>query len=266
MRLELLLKQPKALPTVPALALKLIATFEQDDPDLRLMAMDVASDPVLTAKLLKQANSAFFGLSRAVTTAQDAINMLGFTRVRALVLGAILDRSFGVVPGVKLEQFWRYSFNTANMARLVASQIGIDMNTAFTVGVVHSIGELIMHVGMPDEMSKMDQAVAPLAIKRAQTEFSTFGYTYADVGAALARDWRFPKSIVNAIEYQRAPFENEAYEPMAGVIHMAAWRARAAELKQTQEDLIHTYPDEIGELLLLDPDLLMDDFHDMLEA
>jgi HD-like signal output (HDOD) protein len=148
----------------------------------------------------------------------------------------------------------------------VASQIGIDMNTAFTVGVVHSIGELIMHVGMPDEMSKMDQAVAPLAIKRAQTEFSTFGYTYADVGAALARDWRFPKSIVNAIEYQRAPFENEAYEPMAGVIHMAAWRARAAELKQTQEDLIHTYPDEIGELLLLDPDLLMDDFHDMLEA
>ena len=66
MRLELLLKQPKALPTVPALALKLIATFEQDDPDLRLMAMDVASDPVLTAKLLKQANSAFFGLSRAL--------------------------------------------------------------------------------------------------------------------------------------------------------------------------------------------------------
>lgn len=265
MRLELLLKQPKALPTVPALALKLIATFEQEEPDLRLMSMDIAADPVLTAKLLKQANSAF-GLSRAVTTAQDAINMLGFTRVRALVLGAILDRSFGVVPGVKLEQFWRYSFNTANMARLVASQVGIDMNTAFTVGVIHSIGELIMHVGMPEEMSKMDQAVAPLAIKRVQTEFSTFGYTYADVGAALARDWRFPKSIIDAIAYQRAPFENDAYEPMAGVIHMASWRARAAELKQTQEDLIHTYPDEIGELLLLDPDLLMDDFQDMLET
>ena len=266
MRLELLLKQPKALPTVPALALKLIATFEQEEPDLRLMSMDIAADPVLTAKLLKQANSAFFGLSRAVTTAQDAINMLGFTRVRALELGAILDRSFGVVPGVKLEQFWRYSFNTANMARLVASQVGIDMNTAFTVGVIHSIGELIMHVGMPEEMSKMDQAVAPLAIKRVQTEFSTFGYTYADVGAALARDWRFPKSIIDAIAYQRAPFENDAYEPMAGVIHMASWRARAAELKQTQEDLIHTYPDEIGELLLLDPDLLMEDFQDMLET
>ena len=97
MRLELLLKQPKALPTVPALALKLIATFEQEEPDLRLMSMDIAADPVLTAKLLKQANSAFFGLSRAVTTAQDAINMLGFTRVRALVLGAIHQHPQGVV-------------------------------------------------------------------------------------------------------------------------------------------------------------------------
>ena len=82
----------------------------------------------------------------------------------------------------------------------------------------------------------------------------------------LRQKSRFPKSIVNAIAYQRTPFENDLYEPMAGVIHMAAWRARAAELKQSQVDLIHTYPDEVGELLRLDPDLLMDDFKGVLET
>lgn len=266
MRLEQLLKQPNALPTEPELALVLIETFDKEDVDTSELARAISTDPVLVAMLLKKSNSAFFGLSRTVTNVQEAMMMLGFSRVRALVLGAILDKSFGVVPGVKLEQFWRYSFNTANMARYVASQLDIDLNTAFTVGVIHSIGELVMHVGMPDIMARMDAAVPPLAIERAKTEFLEFGYTYADVGAALARDWRFPRSIINAIEFQRAPFENEAYEPMAGVIHMAAWRARAAELRQSEDDLIHTYPDEIGELLGLDPDLLMDSFEGVLET
>lgn len=265
MRLEVLLKQPKALPTVPDLALYLIETFDQEDVDTNEIAHHISTDPVLTAKLLQQANSAFFGLTRAVATVRDAMAMLGLTRVRALVLAAVMDKSFAAVPGVKLEQFWRYSFNTANLARYVALQVDIDLNLAFTVGMVHSIGEIVMHVGMPDTMQTLDATVAPLAIKRAQAEFEAFGYTYADVGAALARSWRFPKSIINAIEYQRTPFDNDIYEPMAGVIHMAAWRARAAELRHTHDDLIHTYPDEVGELLRLDPDLLMDKFEGVLE-
>ncbi|MEY2952085.1 MAG: hypothetical protein RLZZ401_172 [Pseudomonadota bacterium] len=266
MRLEQLLQQPQALPTVPELALKLIETIDQEAVNTRDLAHLISGDPVLLAKLLKQANSAFFGLARKVTTAQDAVAMLGFAQVRALVLGNIMDNSFSTVSGVRLEQFWRYSFNTANMARYVASQIEIDLNTAFTVGVVHSIGELVMHVGMPQDMEAMDAVVAPLAIRRAEVEFATFGYTYADVGAALAHDWKFPPSIVNAIAHQRAPFGGEVYEPMAGVIHMAAWRARAAELRHTRIDMIHTYPDEVGELLQLDPDLLMEDFQGVLET
>lgn len=265
MKLDQLLKQPQALPTVPELALMLIDTFNQEDPDIRELAHHISTDPVLLATLLKQANSAFFGLARSVTTAQEAMNMLGFNKVRALVLATVMDKSFKSVPGVKLEQFWRYSFNTANLARYVAVQLKIDLNLAFTVGMIHAIGEIVMHVGMPTAMEQLDQTTPVLAIERATVEMTEFGYTYADVGAALASSWRFPKSITNAIQYQRLPFDNDVYEPLAGVIHMAAWRARAAELKETHVDLIHTYPDEVGELLQLDPDLLMDDFAGVLE-
>ena len=68
MRLEELLKQPKALPTVPELALYLIETFDKDDVNVHDIAHHISTDPVLTAKLLKQANSAFFGLARSVAT------------------------------------------------------------------------------------------------------------------------------------------------------------------------------------------------------
>ena len=264
MRLEALLKQPNALPAAPELAIFLIESFDKEDVDTQVIARHISTDPALTARLLKQANSAFFGLMRSVSTVQEAIAMMGLNRVRALVLAAVLDNSFTAVPGVKLEQFWRYSFNTANLARYIALQIDIDLNQAFTVGVIHAIGEIVMHVGMPDAMLGLDDTVPPLAIRRAKAEFDTFGYTFADVGAALARSWRFPKGISNAIQHQRAPFDNEIYEPMAGVIHMAAWRARAAELNQSRNDLIHTYPDEVGELLTLDPDLLMGDLKSVL--
>jgi len=259
MKLEALLKQPRALPTAPDAAARLIETFYQEDVDTQKVADYIAMDPVLTAKLLKQANSAFFGLARAVSTVREAMNMLGLIKVRALVIGAVLDQSFHAVPGMKLEQFWSYSLNTANLSRYIAKPIKIDENTAFTAGLVHSIGELIMHVGMPEAMAQLNETVEPLSIKRADAERSVFGYCYADAGAALAKDWKFPKPMVDAIRHQIAPFENDTYEPIAGVIHMAAWRARAEERKLSGQQLIVTYPDEIGEVLGVDPDSLMDD-------
>jgi HD-like signal output (HDOD) protein len=248
MQIEKLLKQPNALPSAPKVVRKLIETFEQEEVDLQQAAMYIESDPVLTAKLLKLANSAFFGLHRNVTTARDAINVMGLIKVRALVIGAAMGDSFHAVGGVNLNQFWRYSLNTANLSRYLALPIKIDENTAFTAGLIHGIGELVMHVGMPEAMLDLDRSVPMLDLKRSRAEKGLFGYSYAEVGAALAREWRFPKKMVNAIEHQISPFDNDVYEPIAGVIHIASWRARAEELSIGSEGLINTYPDpvEIG--------------------
>ncbi|MFN3495911.1 MAG: HDOD domain-containing protein, partial [Hydrogenophaga sp.] len=148
MQLEKLLKQPQALPSAPKVVRKLIETFEQEEVDVLKAAGYIESDPVLTAKLLKLANSSFFGLHRAVTTARDAINVMGLIKVRALVIGAALGDSFHMLGTVNLNQFWRYSLNTANLSRYLALPIRIDENTAFTAGLIHGIGELVMHVGM----------------------------------------------------------------------------------------------------------------------
>jgi HD-like signal output (HDOD) protein len=257
MQLEKLLKQPNALPSAPKVVRQLMATFDQEDVDLLRAAALIESDPVLTAKLIKTANSAFFGLHRSVSNAREAMNMMGLIKVRALVIGAALGDGFHRLGGVNLSQFWRYSLNSANLSRYIALPIRIDESTAFTAGLVHGIGELVMHAGMPEAMIDLDRSVPMLDLKRARAERGLFGYSYAEVGAALAREWKFPKKMVNAIEHQAAPFDNDVYEPIAGVIHIASWRARAEELSLGSEGLINTYPDPVGLVLGIDPDTVI---------
>lgn len=257
MQLEKLLKQPNALPSAPKVVRKLMETFQQEEVDLLRAAALIEDDPVLTAKLLKMANSAFFGLHRSVTNAREAINVMGLIKVRALIIGAALGDGFHCVGGMNLGQFWRYSLNSANLSRYIALPIRIDESAAFTSGLVHGIGELVMHAGMPEAMIDLDRSVPMLDLKRARAERGLFGYCYAEVGAALAREWKFPTKMINAIAHQTAPFDNDVYEPIAGVVHIASWRARAEELALGSEALINTYPDPIGLVLGIDPDTVI---------
>ncbi len=254
MQLDRLLKQPNTLPSAPKVVRKLMDTFNQEEVDVMQAAALIEDDPVLTAKLLKMANSAFFGLNRSVTNARDAISVMGLIKVRALVIAASLGEGFHAVGGVNLNQFWRYSLNAANLSRYIALPIKIDESTAFTAGLVHGIGELMMHAGMPEAMLDLDRSIPMLDLKRSRAEQGMFGYSYADVGAALAKEWRFPKKMIDAIAHQTAPFDNDAYEPIAGVIHVASWRARAEELSLGSQALINTYPDPVGLALGIDPD------------
>lgn len=257
MQIEKLLKQPNALPAAPKVVRKLITTFDQEEVDMNQVAALIEDDPVLTAKLLKLANSAFFGLTRSVSTAKEAINVMGLIKVRALVIAASFGEGFHCVGSVNMNQFWRYSLNSANLARYIALPIRIDESTAFTSGLIHNIGELVMHVGMPEAMIDLDRSIPMLDLKRAAAEKALFGYNYAEVGAALAREWYFPKRMINAIEHQCAPFENDTYEPIAGVVHVASWRARAEEGHLRSELLINTYPDPVGLVLGIDPDTVV---------
>jgi HD-like signal output (HDOD) protein len=257
MNFDKLLKQPNALPSAPKVVRKLIDTFNQEEVDLMYAASLIEDDPVLTAKLLKMANSAFFGLTRNVSNARDAINVMGLIKVRALVIGASLSEGFHCVASVNLNQFWRYSLNSANLSRYIALPIKIDESTAFTAGLVHGIGELMMHAAMPEAMLDLDRSIPMLDLKRARAEQGLFGYSYAEVGAALAREWRFPKKMIDAIQHQAAPFDNDVYEPIAGVVHVASWRARAQELSMNSEGLINTYPDPVGLVLGIDPDTVI---------
>ncbi len=257
MQLEALLNYPRALPAMPRTISELLGEMNRDEPCPKRVGELIGRDPALTTRVLRLSNSAFFRVSRKIGSADEAVALLGLTHVRSLVMAAALGSSFKNVPGIDLKQFWRYSLRAAEIARSLAGLLKQNQGNAFTAGLIHAIGTLVMHIAMPDEMMPIDMGTPPLDLNRAAAEKSAFGYTYADVGAGMAEKWQFPAEMVSALVNQIAPFEGEAYDPLAGLLHLASWRARAEELQLDTQGLVATFPDMVGLTLGLDVDSVL---------
>jgi HD-like signal output (HDOD) protein len=257
MELEALLNYPRALPAMSRTVSDLLAEMNKDDPSPKKVADLVAHDPALTTRVLRLSNSAFFRVSRQIGNAEEAVALLGMTHVRSLVMAAALGSSFKNVPGVEMVQFWRYSLRVADISRSLAGVLRQNEGNAFTAGLVHAIGDLIMHIAMPDVIGPIDMGTPPLDLRRAEVERSALGYTYAEVGAGMAEKWQFPPTIVSALKNQISPFDGDAYDPLGGVLHLASWRARAEEIQLDDSGLAATFPDMVGLTLGLDLDSVL---------
>ena len=128
----------------------------------------------------------------------------------------------------------------------------------------------MIHLADPEKAQSVNTLVAPLDLRRSKIEQRIFGYDYGQVTAALALRWQLPEVVVDALRHQGAPFENQAYEPLAGVVHLAAWRARAREAELSDRELAVSFPGEVGLALGLDIDMVLQqdpiDWHSRPEA
>lgn len=258
MKIEALFQQPNALPVAPKVVQVLISSFNNERVSVEHVARMLAVDPVLSAKLLRLANSAYYRVSRSVSTAHDAVMMLGFVTVRTLVISSGLVNGFKSAPGLDLKQFWRYSLNASVAARWLAQQVNEDPELAFTIGMMHAIGQLVIHAGMPEQAQLLDKTVKPLDTRRLDSERKSFGYDYAEVGAELAVRWKFPGAFSAAIRAFPKPLEHQPFKPMAAIIHLAAWFAQANENGLSPDDIRANLPTEVAAKLGLDPCILLD--------
>lgn len=257
MELNALLASPIALPSIPKVIALLLSELDREIPDLRKITQLVATDPALTTRVLQMANAPALRLSGKVSSAAEALAVLELSHVRQLATQAASAASLRGTPGIQLPQFWAYSLNVAKLARSLAGVTRQNQGAAFTCGLIHAIGELVMHAGMPQEMAELNKELGPLDLFRAKAESRYFGYCYGHVSAGYARQWFFPQPIIDALEHQYAPFANDVYEPLAGVIHLASWRARAKEANLNERALAVTFPGEVGEVLDLDIDMVL---------
>lgn len=253
MELQNLLDQPRKMPTIPKVAQKLIESFSAENVSIDEIARQLAADPVLTAKLLRLANSAYFHVSRSISTVDDAVRMLGFVMVRNLVIGNGMVVAFHNVHGMNLNQFWRYNLYTACAARWLAGSADANTDEAFTVGMLHGIGQLQMHLAMAEEMAPVDKKMNVLAAGRADFEMQAFGFHNGDVAAELAKKWSFPPPIIMALRNCPRPLLEEEFSESAAWVHLGAWRARTEVLSMSDEEVVASYPARVGKKLGIPP-------------
>lgn len=254
MDIQTLLDQPGKLPTVPKVTQKLIESFSDEDVSIDDIARQLAADPALTAKLLRLANSAYFHVSRTIGTVDDALRMLGFVMVRNLVLGNGMVAAFRNTPGLDMKQFWRYNLYTACAARWLARKGRGNGDLAFTLGLMHGIGQLQMHAVAPAAVAPLDAQMNVLAAGRAQLESAQLGFHFGDVSAELAKLWNFPKPLIEALRSVPDPLAATEFSDAAGWVHLGAWRARIEVLGLKADDPACEYPAAVGARLGLGPE------------
>ena len=257
MKLQELLELPFNLPSIPKVVALLLVELDRPEADLRRITQLISTDPVLTTRLLQLANSSFFKLGGRIHSVSEALALLDLAHVKTMAQAAAVNASLKAVPGIHLQKFWDYSHDVARVSRSLAGLVRQNQQAAFTCGMIHAIGELAMHLALPDAMSLLDADVPPLDLRRAKAERRLLGYSYANVSAGYASRWQYPQTLIDALEHQYAPFENHVYEPLAGVIHLATWRARGKEAKLTQRELAVSFPDDVGVALSLDIDMVL---------
>ena len=257
MELNALLAHPVALPSLPRAVALLMTELAHDEPRLRRVAQLIGTDPALAARLLELANTPAFQMQRQIAGIPEALALLGVVQLRSLVSSAPLGTTSRSVPGVNLQQFWRYSLNTAKLARALAGLVHHNQIAAYTAGLLHAVGELVLHLADAEKTQSLNTLVAPLDPRRAKIEQRILGYNYAHVSAALAQRWQLPEVVVEALRFMGAPFDNDVYEPLAGVLHLAVWRARAREAELGEKELAVSFPGEVGITLGLDIDMVL---------
>jgi HD-like signal output (HDOD) protein len=247
--LQSLFDQPSRLPIVPEVVQKLIQSLGRADVATNQIAAQLDADPVLSAKVLRLANSAYFRASRSIASVREAVQMLGFGMVRNLVMGFGIAGAFKTTSAMDLPQFWRYSLDTACAARWLAQIAGEDQDLAFAIGLFHGLGHLVMHSILRDEMRLLDAQIHPLAEERALAEHAMLGYHNGDVSAELARTWKFPGLIVDPLRHVPDPLHAQSPQAIAAWVHVAAWRARVEAFGWDTEQILATCPKDVGQAL-----------------
>lgn len=257
--LQEIVRRNITIPTIPSVASRLVACLENPDAGLDEVVAAVQGDPALVAALLRQANSAAFGLARRVATAEEAVRFLGMSTVRAMALATAVQQSYSTVPEEKLAMVWLLSHQTANTAQCLARSLGQPTGLHYTCGMLHAVGMLAMHEGTPQAMADLDAKVELWHLERARAERRAIGFDYADAGAMLLRAWNLPQPLVEGLAWQNEPALDGDLDMMSCVLHLAAWRVRAELADLQSDEVIQSVPHAVAGRVGLDPDLLTGD-------
>lgn len=245
MNLQNLIDNAQKLPNIPKVVQELIESFGDENVSNDAIAKKISADQVLTIKVLRAANSAHYGGNRKVGSVNDAVFLLGFNAVRTLVLASGLTGAFKAPEGFDIKQFWHDSFAVAAICKWIARYSHDDAETAFTCGMIHNIGELLIHILLPNECAEM-QKVVDKGARNVDIEKNYLGFDFSEAGAELAHRWKFPDSIVKGIRYQLDPHEAELFPRLAGVISIALYINKMNESGADSAAILASFPNSLA--------------------
>lgn len=197
------------LPTLPEIMQRVMDAVESEHASAQDLSHIIESDPAITSRVLRLANSAFYGQSQGVDSVRRAIVVLGFDTVRHLALTTAVLKTCGKTRQEVLDpyDFWLHSYGAAKAAHLLALQSG-RKNIAplcFTGGLLHDLGKFALALALGQEYQQQVSFAMRHGLRLSDVERHKFGANHAEVGAALLERWGLSPTLQAVLLHQYAP-------------------------------------------------------------
>ncbi len=235
------LKSILNIATMPSVASQVLDAVDNPNFSAAKIAILLEQDQSLVAKLLRVANSPFYGFSRKISTVELAVVVLGTNAIKEILIGLSIKRMFRKVQslGFNIEAFWTYSLYCASASRVIARKIGYRLaGEAFVAGLMHDIGILIIAQYFGGDYAKIRELMALKKISLVEAEKLVLNTTHCEIGAWLGKKWNLPDRLLMSIlnhhthytKFEQTDSTEEADktldQPLTTIVSVAEWFAR----------------------------------------
>lgn len=221
----------------------------------------ISSDPALTVRILKIANSPFYGFSTEVDTVSRAITVLGTVQLRDLILASSACKTFEGIPNdlISMDSFWYHSIFCGITARKLANSCMLGRGEAlFVAGLLHDVGQLLIFNRMPIEAKKV---LLRTKITNSEAELylieqQIIGFDHAAVGAALTQQWNLPPCLQECVAFHHSPEKASLFPQEVAIVHIAQAITNLGGKESLEGNDIDTISDEMWEIAGLSSDII----------
>lgn len=241
------------LPPMPHIAAQVIEKLSDEDATPRDIHQLIIKDQALAARVLKVANSPYYGASRSISTLRDAVLFMGFDSIRSLVMTAVLKGMFSSV-GLVEKLLWEHAVACGLAARKTADEVGFQpIDEAYLAGLMHDVGKTALFLRVPGVMEEILQEVYNDGGDFFEIEQRKLGFTHTDVGGIIADKWRFSGNIEDAIANHHQPGKAWAATELTHIVSLANSICHKLEVGPTRKPDLDLYNTESARALGLAP-------------
>jgi len=199
--LEKIIIETVDIPSLPFVAMKVLKFMNDDNSSISALENIVLADQSFSTRLLRIANSPYYGRGRTIDTVSTAIILIGFNTMKNLVVAASmkdLHRNFGFIE----QKLWEHSLGVSIAASLIAFETKlVQSEEALVAGLIHDVGKTVLNNSMPDTYALITERVSKENIRFVDIENDMLKFNHCGVGGLIARKWKLPKNLEVVIEY-----------------------------------------------------------------
>lgn len=223
--LDTIVEKVNDIPALPQIVLRIMKMTNDPDVTAHDINKVLNQDQSMTARVLRLANSAYYGYARRIASVTDAVVLLGFNTIRSIVMAAAVSEMLSKkYEGYALEEgeLWRHSQACALISRTVARRARfMQLDAAYTAGLLHDIGKVILNHFMKTAYHEVVALVETGEVPFMLAEEEVLGFTHALVGAKVAEKWNLPPDLVEAIALHHIPDKAEFNKKLTAIVHIS---------------------------------------------